>query len=82
MPILEIFLGIPETPAASLLEHRKDRLLEDLLVKYDVMSLYNAFASNSITNDVIWDLKDEHLKDMGRSVFFFLVVLHTRAMYN
>ena len=66
MPILEIFSGMPEAPA--LLEHRKDRLLEDLLVKYDVMSLYNAFASNSITNDVIWDLKDEYLKDMGLTI--------------
>ena len=68
MPSLEIFSGMPKTPATSPLEHRKDRLLEDLLVKYDVMSLYNTFASNSITNDVIWDLKDEHLKDMGLTI--------------
>merc|ERR1719367_2647428 len=61
-------LGMPKTPATSPLEHRKDRLLEDLLVKYDVMSLYNTFASNSKTNDVIWDLKDEPLKDMGLTI--------------
>ena len=52
----------------SPLERRKDKQLEDILVKYDIMSLYEKFASNSISCDVIWDLKDKHLEDMGLTI--------------
>ena len=32
------------------------------------MSLYEKFADNSITCEVVWDLKDKHLEDMGLSI--------------
>ena len=33
-----------------------------------MMSLYDTFAKNSITNEFIWDLEDQHLKDLGVSL--------------
>ena len=46
----------------------QDPQLEGLLMKYNMMSLYDTFAKNSITNEVIWDLEDQHLKDLGVSL--------------
>ena len=40
-----------------------------------MMSLYDTFAKNSITNEVIWDLEEQHLKDLG-------VPLGDRLKYN
>ena len=67
-PLFEIFSGKPKIFDASPLERRKDKQLEDLLVKYDIMSLYEKFADNSITCEVVWDLKDKHLEDMGLTI--------------
>ena len=32
------------------------------------MSLYEIFERNSITSGEIWELKDEHLKEMGFTI--------------
>ena len=53
----------------------QDPQLEGLLMKYNMMSLYDTFAKNSITNEVIWDLEEQHLKDLG-------VPLGDRLKYN
>ena len=63
-----MFSGEPKKPDTVILESIKDKHLEDLLMKYDMMSLYHILERNSITINLIWDLKDEHLKDMGLTI--------------
>ena len=50
------------------MEREKDKQLEDLLSKHNIMSLYEIFEHNSITSEDIWELKDEHLKEMGFTI--------------
>ena len=50
------------------LERRKDKQLEDLLSKYNMISLYETMENNAVTSDEIWELNDEHLKDMGLTI--------------
>ena len=47
---------------------KKDEQLEAVLKQYNMLSLYDTFEKNSVTLDVIWDLEDEYLKDMGMNV--------------
>ena len=47
---------------------KKDEQLEALLKQYNMLSLYDTFEKNSVTLEVIWDLEDEYLKEMGMNV--------------
>ena len=51
-----------------MLERRKDKELEDLLSKYNMISLYETMENNAVTTEEIWELSDEHLKDMGLTI--------------
>ena len=37
-------------------------------MKYNMLTLYDVFENNSITTEVIWELDEDHLKDMGLSI--------------
>ena len=66
--IAQTVLGKPKLHGTVKLEHEKDKQLEDLLSKHNMMSLYKIFENNSITSEEIWELKDEDLKDMGFTI--------------
>ena len=68
MTLFQTFSENPNITDSVTLASRKDKNLEDLLIKYNLLSLYEAFESNCITSEVIWDLKDEHLKEMGLTI--------------
>ena len=68
MTHFQIFSEKPKIPDTVTLASKKDKDLEDLLIKYNLLSLYEAFESNCITSEIIWDLKDEHLKEMGLTI--------------
>ena len=61
-------LGNSDLPAILSLEAKKDKDMEEILTKYNMLSLYDIFESNSITKELIWELNDNHLKDMGLSI--------------
>ena len=60
--------GTPNIPAIVSLESKKDKRLEAILTKYNILNLYDVFENNSITTEVIWELNDEHLTDLGLSI--------------
>ena len=47
---------------------QKDNQLEEVLTKYNLLSLYDIFEKNSITSEVIWDLETDELEKMGLSI--------------
>ena len=68
MTHFQIFSEKSKIPDTVTLASKKDKDLEDLLIKNNPLSLNPAFERNYITSEVIWDLKDEHLKEMGLSI--------------
>ena len=50
------------------MDGKKDKRLEEILTKYNMLTLYDVFENNSITTEVIWELNEDHLKDMGLSI--------------
>ena len=60
--------GKPDNPATVSLEAKKDKELEAILAKLNMSSLYDVFENNSITTEVIWELNDYDLKDLGLSI--------------
>ena len=58
----------PKVLGAVKLERREDKELEDLLSKYNMISLKETLENNSITSEEFWELNDEHLKDMGLTI--------------
>ena len=57
--------GKPDNPATVSLEAKKDKELEDILTKLNMLSLYDVFENNNITTEVIWELNDDDLRHLG-----------------
>ena len=57
--------GKPDNPAAVSLEAKKDKKLEDILTKLNMLSLYDDFENNNITTELIWELNDDDLRHLG-----------------
>ena len=47
------------------MEAKKDKELEDILTKLNMLSLYDVFENNNITTEVIWELNDDDLRHLG-----------------
>jgi len=39
-----------------------------LLKDYDILSLYELLNNNSITKEILWDLEENQLKEMGMNL--------------
>ena len=61
---------------------KKDKKLEELLKQYNMLSLYDTFEKNSISIDVIWELEEEYLKEMGMSVGERILYLKAKGIRN
>ena len=55
----------PDNPVTVSLKTKKDKELEDILTKLNMLSLYDVFENNNITTEVIWELNDDDLRHLG-----------------
>ena len=55
----------PDNPVTVSLKTKKDKELEDILTKLNMLSLYDVFENNNITTEVIWELNDNDLRHLG-----------------
>ena len=60
--------GKPDNPATVSLEAKKDKELEAILAKLNMSSRYEFFENNNVTTEIIWELNDDDLRDLGLSV--------------
>jgi len=47
--------------------------LKDLLIDHDILSLHEILSNNSITTEIIWDLEEQQLREMGMNVGDMLI---------
>merc|ERR1712038_82654 len=47
--------------------------LKDLLIDHDIFSLHEILSNNSITTEIIWDLEEQQLREMGMNVGDMLI---------
>ena len=60
--------GNPDNPATVSLEAKKDKELEEILTKNNMLSLYDVFKNNYITTKEIWELTDDDLRELNLSI--------------
>ena len=67
----------PDNAVTVSLKAKKDKELEDILTKLNMLSLYDVFENNNITTEVIWELNDDDLRRLD--LFVADRVKYTRA---
>ena len=47
--------------------------LKDLLIDHNILSLHEILSNNSITTEIIWELEEQQLREMGMNVGDMLI---------
>merc|ERR1712038_322376 len=74
-------IGIDKGPSIAVnpdqelkLKDLKDQKeLKDLLIDHNMLSLHEILSNNSITPEIIWDLEEQQLREMGMNVGDMLI---------